>query len=534
MREQAKEAYFSLEHPCLPSGHIFKLLQKSASSSFFVDYYTMSAVQSLGAEIHKGVAQLQALLTAASHSYDIRRTLRQIDRCIDALDQEIKHDDEKESYQQGDNRAPHLLLTPTLVNDLMLLVTLDMDHDTTWRALEQEDLKSISELAMALIPTMTRLLHDAGTLPDNHVMTLLQRIVEMLQPERPTEAIVLLGMLELLNANLSASRLAELASTVECLYMLQLLLPECVPALQQQQEQRDNDENNTNKAEDSVWLQLRVWTGTLLECLAQILQEKEQSLEFWLQPTLVQLRGSYPSPEALRQEIQAFGDLVRNYMIESVEFALQALSRQSNDENPMHTEEARGMLRHASLAANTLLLQDSFALDSHRGLCKSLWRALAAFVTIGCRQLDDCLQLAAINILWKLTQHVVAQSQVGGAVCLDAADAALVATTILKLIEHADYFWNSSVQQWIEGLLTAPVDGSPPDEGTQIIRHALQAAALTVLFLPTSESIQYDKIRSLLQVALSGADTEKDPWHGFFERQVSDYSNEMSASASQM
>jgi hypothetical protein len=343
---------------------------------------------------------------------------------------------------------------------------------------------------------------------------------------------------------------------VECLYMLQLLLPECVPALQQQQEQKDNEERNTNTTttttttttvEDSVWFQLRVWTGTLLECLAQILQEQEQSLEFWLQSTLVQLRGSYPSPDALRQEIQAFGDLVRNYMIELVEFALQALSRQqqqqSNEEedgsmnnNNTSAAAADGMLQHASLAAHALLLQDSFALDSYRGLSKSLWRAVAAFATTGCRQLEDSLQLEAIHILWKLTQHVVAQSQVGGAVCLDAADAALVATTILKLIEHADYFWNPSVQQWVEGLLmAAPEDGStPPDEGTQIIRHALQAAALTVLFLKTSESIQYDKIRSLLQVALSGGDTEKDPWHGFVERQVSDYSNEMSASASQM
>lgn len=497
----------------------------------------MPGAQSLGAEIHSGVAQLQALLTADFHSYDIRRTLRQIDRCIGALDQEIKHDNEQESYQQGDNdRAPHLLLTPTLVNDLMLLVTLDMDHDKTRRTHEQKDL-SISELAMALIPTTTRLLHDAGTLPDDHVATLLQRIVEMLQPERPTEATVLLGMLELLNANLSASRLAKMVSTVECLYMLQLLLPECIPALQQQQEQKDNEENTTtNTAEDAVWLQLRVWTGTLLEFLAQILQEQEQSLEFWLQPTLVQLRGSYPSPEALRQDIQAFGDLVRNYMIESVEFALQALSRQESDDDncSMNTDEARGMLLHASLAAHALLLQDSFALDSHRGLSKSLWRALAAFVTADCRQLDDSLQRAAINDLWSLTQHVVAQSQVGGAVCLDAVDAALVATTILKLIEHADYFWNPSVQQWVEGLLMAPEDGSPPDEGAQIIRHALQAAALTVLFLPTSKSIQDDKIRSLLQVALSGGNTEKDPWHGFFERQVSNYSNEMSASASEM
>jgi hypothetical protein len=492
--------------------------------------------QSFGAEIHTGVAQLQALLTAASqsnrqhYSYDIRRTLRQIDLCVESLDQEIKHDNEHGNRNELGNRAAHLLLTPTLVNDLMWLVTLDhMNYDT--RPFEQD--LSISELAMALIPTTTRLLYDAGDLPDDHVATLLQRIVEMLQPERPTEATVMLSMLELLNANLSASRLAELVSTVECLYMLQLLLPECVPALQQQQVQKD-DEENTNTTEDSVWFQLRVWTGTLLECLDQILQEEEQSLEFWLQASLVQLRGSYPSPEALRLDIQAFGDLVRNYMIELVEFTLQALSRQSNDDGSMNTEEADGMLQHVSLAAHTLLLQDSFAPESHRSLDKSLWRALAAFATTGCRQLDDSLQLEAINILWKLTQHVVAQSQVGGAVCLDAADASLVATTILKLIEHADHFWNPSVQQWVESLLMAPEDGSPPDEGTLIIRHALQAAALTVLFLPTSESIQYDKIRSLLQVALSGGDTDKDPWHGFFERQVSAYSNEMSASASQM
>ena len=468
-------------------------------------------------------------------------------------------------YSSQYDRASRL--SDTLINDLMAIVTLDTDTGYTGIASASnsekdttsihcdDDSRSVENLLMAMIPIATRLLREVVTpelarastettdmdsntsygLKDRHVANLLIRIIETLQQDHPTDASTLLSCLELLNTHLTSSRLENVLSLLpqlsvakfdpsaspqpvqshlQCLAILQVLLPNCLnamitePAPSKSGRQQANQEIDEELEYQSLaWFQLRLLAGIFLDFLRRIMHRNIEKLSFelWLRKNLSYFNlDDYLSPETLRQDTQQILDLIRNYIVESVEYAvrklIQSQGRQDNSRKSLGSsashrnprvpqgddrsqspeiDDLNGednshllLLQHATLASNALELQDDLTLgenDANRGLTRSLWRRLLVFVSDV--TLDRPVQRAATQTLWKLAQRVVvvtrdpfekhrtSTASTAGvsspALLMDDDEASLLSITLLLLVEHADYFWTDENQNWIHRVLYA-------------------------------------------------------------------------------
>ena len=548
----------------------------------------------------------------------------------------------------------------TLINDLMMIITMEANPGGTASPapsmsggydgrsnLRDDESSSVECLILALIPIATRLiriivtpeptdespndeLNSCHGLSHDHVASLLIRVVDTLQQDQPTDAATLLSCLELLNTHLTASRLENVLlflpsipsptgdansstssfmtgqpvqSHVQCLAILQILLPNCLDAMimearpsqsppssftRPQQKRMNNEQDEEIQCQSLAWFQLRILTGILFEFISKIMNCNSQQvpLELWLSNNLCYCNPeNYPSPEQLKQNVQQTMDLIRAYITELIEYAIAKLhqgqdrqessskrlpnSSLSPDVGDNDSEESSDLfvLQHAALATNALELRDDLGIwdhDLNRGLTRSLWRRLSAFVSAA--RLDRSVQLAASETLWKLGQQVViivddpsrsgnksALSSTGitsPAVLMNEDEAILLATTILRLVEHADYFWTDANQNWILRVLqAAATDAANADEvigkrstgeAFKILRNALYGAALSTQMLPhpnletghvgNGTASRDDKRGRLLQLALAvgditfpskGSENEfrhDDPWYPFLLR----------------
>jgi hypothetical protein len=425
---------------------------------------------------------------------------------------------------------------------------------------------------------------------------LLPRVLYLLQTQ--ASPVVLEPLLELLNQHLTSARLAEQAILEEerdALVALQIVL---LSSQQQQQEQHQPSISLSFRV--LIGTLLEYWVQCLLLLPNNNNDDDDDDYDGWLQRQFLlqqqqqhQQQGAYPcSPEQLRRNVEDFLGRIEHYGMELLESALHLLEehgaeqpsvvvvahphghrRGHGDNNTANNdnEQVVTVLQYVTLATNFLLVflqqeekehhpvtaggNSIFRSTLLSGMGRSLWRALCQFVvqrmehnndnditnTINTTNINantnislDC-QVAATDALWRL-----AQTHPPG-----AEDVALVTTTIFRLWKHSDYhdYWNKNLTdnnneddeedtalvQWIREQLQCPNYGKS-------LRHALQAAILSVTYLPTNKYPR-GPLSTLAELVVLNknknnnsninTDDEEDPWQSLVLDQLTEYAAEL-------
>lgn len=444
---------------------------------------------------HQQMEHLQALLAAAASSeskignYDIRHCLRQIQACLLREQGDLL-------YQQNNDDE--------VTNDLMKLLALNDEYAD---AMILESMNAIVHRAAELIARY------GGNLSTYQLQGLLARVLYMVRDQASSSALG--ALVQLLNQHLPPSRISEVLENNDhdCWIALQLILTN---------QQKSNDRPTTH-------LSLCVFTLVLLEhVISNVLPQYKVTLHGWIQSQLFR-QGTYSSTADVEQEVREHLEMIEQYVVYMVEYALHLLEEGANCERDVEDGNTVLALQYSTAATDFLSLGLSdhelssyFAL-SFSGMAKSLWQAMCYFVV---HQLDEKaeefskeLHMAATESLWKLTFAATTSSNVA----LDNTSSfVLIVVAVLRLLRDPDYFWTSDVQEWLKEQLATK-------SYRQSLRRALQGASVSILSYDPATN-QTEAVCSFISIVFchgenneSGELAGDDPWQSLAEEYLSDH-----------
>jgi hypothetical protein len=454
---------------------------------------TFPAMASTFVNFHQQMEHLQALLAAAASSgnkignYDIRQCLRQIQSCLLREQGDLL-------YEQNNDEE--------VTRDLMILLTLNDEYADPM----------ILELMNALIHRAAELIACyGGELSTDQLQSLLARVLYIVQDPQGTPAFD--SLVQLLNQHLPSPRISEVLedNDHDCWIALQIILT--------------NQQQSSGRP--TTHLSLSVFTLALLEYLAtNVLPQYNATFHSWIQSQLLWQR-TYSSSTEVEQHVREYREMIEQYGVYLVEYALHLLEQGAHCEGAAEDSDTLLALQYSTVATDFVhLFQSNKELSScfvlaFSGMTKSLWQALTYFVV---HQLEENpenvskeLQMAATEALWKLTFSATTNANVA----LDGGSSSMIVVTVLRLLQHPDYFWTSEAQEWLNDQLTTT-------SYRRSLCHALQATIISLLSDYPGTS-QKEHISSFIQMVLSHCDNSgdgelvDDPWQSLVEEYLSDH-----------
>lgn len=165
------------------------------------------------------------------------------------------------------------------------------------------------------------------------------------------------------------------------------------------------------------------------------------------------------------------------------------------DPNDHHDQEKRNIifkaLQYTSMATNFFFHTENDGFHESpklQGLSRSLWHAFGDFVLNGmdCQVSFMDYELAATETLFRLTKTQLSppannRTQVNDH--SDEKELTIVVTTVLRLLDGAEWFDKDDFVEWMETLLRDPIYGHK-------LVMPLQAALLSTLYLPDNRDAQ--------------------------------------------
>ena len=547
-------------------------------------------------ELHQDIEHLQALLAATASSsngycvdgksrssishYDIRHCLRKIQSLLAREDDLLffRDDVENANIDGSDAGRATTGMAPVehFIDDLITFVTLNYEHSDA----------SIVDLIQLMIPRAVALIVSCSSSPNSsssfslsngQLQRLLPRVLYMLQEpqqeeqqeEEEIENQVQQSLLELLNQNLTVPRLDQILRLEQDSWMALNL---ALTAVQKRSFKKTKNQHRL-KQNINVLSMLPLWflTLNLLEHFQTNIILKQEQQEYcgsqnkdidfcrtwngWIQAYLLQEQErAYESLEDLQKDVDEFWGQVEQYGIELMDTALQLMEDEEGQQllsledkaNSKNGEEVIAILQLAALAtsflawlkpdegASTMIIGNT----SFQVLGRSLWRALGDFIvqrledhhqqlrqeTIGTLGLSSVVgeeyQLAATDTLWRLTKALSANGS------MHEDTSSLIVATIFRLWKHSDHYWNDETLAWIKAQMERDIS----------IRHALQAALLSLVYLPNGSGSPDPSLTRMLGEWLFdeiGPDQQEDPWQSLVHEQLAEYSIELQENETQ-